>query len=66
MKKALIFDLDGTILYTLDDLTDAVNHGLEENGYPNLFIDDYPEIIDGKTADKNEVGMMMTRVGGGN
>lgn len=34
MKKAVIFDLDGTLLDTLDDLTDGVNHALEEFGRP--------------------------------
>ncbi len=33
--KAIIFDLDGTILSTLDDLADSVNYALSENGYPN-------------------------------
>ncbi len=30
----IIFDLDGTILNTLDDLADAGNHALSEMGYP--------------------------------
>ncbi len=35
MKYSLaIFDLDGTILDTLEDLTDAVNYALTECGYP--------------------------------
>ncbi len=36
MKKyeAVIFDLDGTLLNTLDDLTDAVNHTLRQYHYP--------------------------------
>lgn len=34
MKKAVIFDLDGTLLDTLDDLTDGVNHALKMFGYP--------------------------------
>ena len=36
MKKyeLAIFDLDGTILDTLDDLTDSVNYALEQHGYP--------------------------------
>ena len=35
MKYSLaIFDLDGTILDTLDDLTDAVNFALERHGFP--------------------------------
>lgn len=32
--KTAIFDLDGTLLNTLTDLTDAVNHTLESFGYP--------------------------------
>lgn len=32
--KAVIFDLDGTVLDTVDDLTDAVNAALEKRGYP--------------------------------
>ena len=32
--KAVLFDLDGTTLYTLKDLHSALNHGLEKNGYP--------------------------------
>lgn len=31
---AVLFDLDGTLLNTLDDLTDAVNHTLRAFGYP--------------------------------
>ena len=31
--KAVVFDLDGTLLDTLEDLKDIVNHTLRENGY---------------------------------
>lgn len=34
MKIGLLFDLDGTLLDTLDDLTDATNHILALNGFP--------------------------------
>lgn len=34
MKTAILFDLDGTLLDTLEDLTDAVNHTMEDFGYP--------------------------------
>ena len=34
MTKAVIFDLDGTLLNTLGDLTAAVNHGLAAQGFP--------------------------------
>jgi phosphoglycolate phosphatase len=32
--KAIIWDLDGTLLDTLQDLADAVNHSLEAYGFP--------------------------------
>ena len=32
--ETIIFDLDGTLLNTLGDLTDAVNHTLRKHGYP--------------------------------
>ena len=32
--KAVIFDMDGTILDTLDDLASSVNYALEANGLP--------------------------------
>lgn len=32
--KLIIFDMDGTILYTLEDLTDCMNYALTENGLP--------------------------------
>lgn len=34
MQKAVLFDLDGTLLNTLGDLTAAVNHGLTAHGFP--------------------------------
>ncbi len=35
MKNTVIFDLDGTILNTLDDLTDAVNFALTAHNFPS-------------------------------
>lgn len=37
--KLVIFDLDGTILNTLEDLTDSLNFALSCSGYPNHSID---------------------------
>lgn len=36
----VLFDMDGTILDTLDDLTDSVNHTLREMGYPERTRDE--------------------------
>jgi len=34
MKIGILWDLDGTLLDTLDDLTDGVNYALKANGHP--------------------------------
>ena len=34
MKKAVIFDLDGTLVNSIYDLADGVNFALDKNGYP--------------------------------
>ena len=34
MKCGILFDLDGTLLDTLQDLTVSVNHGLAQYGLP--------------------------------
>lgn len=38
--QALIFDLDGTLLDTLDDLADGVNAALQMHGYPTKTRDE--------------------------
>ena len=41
MKKLIIFDLDGTLLNTIDDLAMATNHALAENGHPTHAVEAY-------------------------
>ena len=38
--KAAIFDMDGTILDTLQDLTDSVNYTMKQHGYPTFSQDE--------------------------
>ena len=38
----IIFDLDGTLLNTIDDLGYACNHALKQIGYPTFPIEEYP------------------------
>lgn len=40
MPKAVIFDLDGTLLNTLADITAAMNYALEARGYPPATLDE--------------------------
>ena len=42
---AVIFDLDGTLLDTLEDLTDAVNTALDAFGYPNRSLDEVRQFV---------------------
>ena len=39
--KLIVFDLDGTLLYTLKDLCDSANYALAKCGYPTWTLDDY-------------------------
>ena len=43
--KAVIFDLDGTLLYTLEDLTDADNYVMRKFGYPEHTIDEVRSFV---------------------
>lgn len=39
--KGIIFDLDGTLINTLEDLADSVNEALEQMGYPTWPVEAY-------------------------
>ncbi len=41
----IVFDLDGTLLNTIDDLGYACNHALGENGFPTHPIEAYPRMV---------------------
>ena len=47
MKKydTVIFDLDGTLLNTLEDLADAVNYIMREHGYPQRTLDEVRRFV---------------------
>ena len=45
MKSYIIFDLDGTLLNTIDDLATATNHALESLGYPRHGLWVYPTMV---------------------
>ena len=41
MKKLIIFDLDGTLLDTIEDLANSVNFALEQHHYPTHPVEAY-------------------------
>ncbi len=53
--RAVIFDLDGTLLNTLEDLADAVNHVLRERHFPLRSLEEI------RTFVGNGVGLLMRR-----
>ncbi|MCL1851303.1 MAG: HAD hydrolase-like protein [Bacteroidetes bacterium] len=55
MIKLIIFDLDGTLLNTLDDLADCTNYVLQQNRYPTHKIDAYKYFVG------NGVEMLLRR-----
>ena len=44
-KKLAIFDLDGTLANTIEDLATAVNYGLIKLGYPIHHVDKYNNFV---------------------
>ena len=45
MKSLVIFDLDGTLLNTIDDLGEATNFALTKCGFPTHNISSYPLFV---------------------
>ena len=45
MKKLILFDLDGTLLDTLEDLSAAVNHALSLRGLPPHTVETYRGMV---------------------
>lgn len=54
-KTTVIFDLDGTLLDTLQDLADAVNYALRKEGMPERTIDEVRRFVG------NGVRLLMIR-----
>lgn len=43
--NTVIFDFDGTLLYTVKDLADAVNFAAEKHGYPTHTVDEIQGMV---------------------
>ena len=43
--KAIIFDLDGTLLDTLADLAEGTNYALRVNGFPERTLDEIRRFV---------------------
>ena len=52
MKTAVIFDLDGTLLDTLEDLLDASNHALTECGFPKRTLPELRAVVGNGAANQ--------------
>ena len=44
-NKCVIFDLDGTLLYTLEDLKNSVNFALSKNGFKERSLDEVRDFV---------------------
>ena len=56
MKRLVIFDLDGTLLNTIEDLGHAANYAVEKNGFATHTLASYPFFVG------NGVRRLITRV----
>jgi phosphoglycolate phosphatase len=55
---AIIFDLDGTLLNTLEDLANSVNYALNKNGLPMRTIEEVRQFVG------NGIGKLIERASG--
>ena len=53
--ETVIYDLDGTLLNTLEDLANAVNHAMRESGYPERTLEEVCRFVG------NGVGQLIHR-----
>lgn len=53
--KLVIFDMDGTILNTLEDLADSINYALRENGFAERTMDEVRKFVG------NGIGKLVER-----
>ena len=44
-KTTVVFDLDGTLLDTLQDLANAVNYALEQQGMPKRTLEEVRQFV---------------------
>ena len=52
MKTGILFDLDGTLLDTLEDLKDATNHALELYGFPPRTLEQIRRVVGNGAANQ--------------
>ena len=45
MKKLVLFDLDGTLINSIDDLADSTNYVLQQCGLPLHTVDEYKYFV---------------------
>ena len=45
MKKLVLFDLDGTLINSIDDLADSTNYALQQCGLPLHTVDEYKYFV---------------------
>lgn len=62
--RAVIFDLDGTLLNTLGDLTDAINHALVNVGRAPIDISDVRRFVGNGVPKLVERALAFTATGG--
>ena len=52
MKTGLLFDLDGTLLNTLEDLLDATNYALRTHGFPEKNLEQLRAVVGNGAANQ--------------
>ena len=60
MKTGILFDLDGTLLDTLEDLLDATNHALAAYGHPSRTLPELRRFVGNGAENQIRLSLPVT------
>lgn len=62
MEKVIIFDLDGTVLDTIEDITSAMNFALSKHGFGKISLEGMKNCVGGSAKDMAKSALKILKI----